>query len=76
MKRKTVQVPHDGTGIVKKVAEVWARIVGNDDEIDIPTGWAHVANDENGDPLYGWVGPPWRRPELEALAEALRKRNG
>ncbi len=60
------------------VADVWVRFVGNDGEVDIPEGWAHVCNDSEGRPVYGYLG--WgngpQRADLERLAEALRKRYG
>ena len=76
--KKTVQVPHDGPGIVKRVAEVWARFVGRDDELDIPAGWEQFGVDGEGRPLFGYVG--WsqspRQDDLAALAEALRENLG
>jgi hypothetical protein len=75
--RKTVQVPHDGPGIVQRVAEVWAAFVGRDGEVELlPTGWVHVANLPDGRGMYGWVGSPGTCPELQALAEALTRRSG
>jgi hypothetical protein len=63
-RRKTVRVPSDDAGVVKRTVRVFAAWVsrGGNDEPDLPVGCLHVANDEHGRPLYGYVGP--RNPRM------------
>ncbi len=79
MRRRGIEVPGEAsTGPVARVREVFARWVGRGGEVDIPAGWMHLANDQHGRPLFGWVG--WsrnpQRADLERLAEAVQKRFG
>jgi hypothetical protein len=75
VKRKTVQVPHDGPGLVKRAAEVWARLGGRDDEPDLPAGWVQLGVDGDGRPLFGYIGP--RNPSFRFDSiEDMRRRWG
>ncbi len=76
-RKKTVQIG-DGPGVVERVREVFAAVLGRSDEIDIPADFVHLANDAEGRPLYGYLG--WRQnprqADIDRLTEALRKRYG
>ncbi len=77
MKRKTVQIG-DAPGVVERVRQVFAAVVGRNDEPEVPRGWMHVANDADGKPLFAFLGPRRnpQRQDIEALAKAIERRFG
>jgi len=76
-RRKTVNVPDGQGGVADSVRRVFAAVLnrGRDDEPDLPAGWVQFGVDENGGPLYGYIGPRNPRYRFRGF-EDLRDRWG
>ena len=76
-RRKTVNVPEGQGGVADSVRRVFAAVLnrGRDDEPDLPAGWVQLGVDENGGPLYGYIGPRNPSFRFESI-EDMRRRRG